>query len=251
MGGLGAGFAVEDRAQWRRGCALRAQHGTDLKACAEALRDQIRVRVHVYKIKAADFPNIGSGSSEAAVQRLAIELRAVVVGALPRSPPPPVPYPTRAVHRAPTAEAAAFHMKHLAAISAALVEVVTVTVDGAFKAPRRRAALAAAATPRAQAPMEPTPKAPKRPRAPTPGQAAFEGVEFEEDGVDWKVLAVAWDGELEEVVVWYYDVEMAEEGQLSEDDMHLARTQGLDLAPLEFSGISEVKAWIKAARSDR
>jgi len=33
--------------------ALRAQHGTDLKACAEALRDQIRVRVHVYKIKAA------------------------------------------------------------------------------------------------------------------------------------------------------------------------------------------------------
>ena len=33
-------------------------------------------------------------------------------------------------------------MKHLAAISAALVEVVTVTVDGAFKAPRRRAALA-------------------------------------------------------------------------------------------------------------
>ena len=192
--------------------ALRAQHGTDLKACAEALRDQIRVRVHVYKIKAAGLPNIGSDSSEAAVQRLVIELRAVVVGALPRSPPPPVPYPTRAVHRAPTAEAAAFHMKHLAAISAALVEVVTVTVDGAFKAPRRRAALATAATPRAQAPREPTPKAPKRPRAPTPGQAALEGVEFEEDGADWKVLAVAWDGELEEMAVWYYDAEMAEEG---------------------------------------
>ena len=44
---------------------------------------------------------------------------------------------------------------------------------------------------------------------------------------------------------------MAEEGQLSEDDMDLARTQGLDLGPLECSGISEVKAWIKAARSDR
>jgi len=27
--------------------ALCAQHGTDLRACAEALRDQIRVRVHV------------------------------------------------------------------------------------------------------------------------------------------------------------------------------------------------------------
>ena len=75
-------------------------------------------------------------------------------------------------------------MKHLAAISAALVEVVAVTVDGAFKAPRRFVALAAAATPRAQAPTKPTPKAPKRPRAPTPGQTALEGVEFEEGGVD-------------------------------------------------------------------
>jgi len=44
--------------------------------------------------------------------------------------------------------------------------------------------LAAAATPRAQASREPTPKAPKRPRAPTPGQAALEGVEFGEGGVD-------------------------------------------------------------------
>ena len=118
------------------------------------------------------------------MQRLVIGLRASVVYALPRSPPPPVPYPTRAVHRAPTAGAAAFHMKYLAAISAALVKIVAVMADGAFKAPRRRAALAAAATPRAQAPREPTPKAPKRPRAPTPGQAALEGVEFEGGDVD-------------------------------------------------------------------
>ena len=51
--------------------------------------------------------------------------------------------------------------------------------------------------------------------------------------------------------MWYYDVEMAEEGQLSGDDMHPARTQGLDLGPLECSSISEVKARIKAARSDQ
>ena len=140
--------------------------------------------MHVYKTRAADLSSIGSGSSEAAVQRLVIELRAVVVGALPRSPPPPVPYPTRAVNRAPTAEAVAFHIKHLAAISAALVKIVAVTADGAFKAPRRRAALAAAATPRAQAPREPTPKAPKRPRAPALGQAALEGEEFGKSGVD-------------------------------------------------------------------
>jgi len=51
--------------------------------------------------------------------------------------------------------------------------------------------------------------------------------------------------------VWYCDVEMAEEGQLSEDDIHLTRTQGLDLGPLGCSGISEVNARIKATRSDR
>jgi len=67
---------------------LRAQHGTDFKAFAEALHDQIRVRVYVYKTKAADLPIIGSGSSEGAMQRLVIELRAVVAmlsrGARPR-----------------------------------------------------------------------------------------------------------------------------------------------------------------------
>jgi len=74
---------------------------------------------------------------------------------------------------------------------------------------------------------------------------------FEEDGVNWKVLTVVWDANEEEVVVWYYDVDMAEEGQFSEGDLDLARTEGLDLAPLECSGVTEVRAWIKAARSGR
>jgi len=44
--------------------ALRARHADDLKACAEALRDQIRVRLHVYKVKAASAakPRGGRGS---------------------------------------------------------------------------------------------------------------------------------------------------------------------------------------------
>jgi len=117
----------------------RAQHGSDLKACAEALRYQNRVGMHVYKTKASGLSNTGRGSSKAAVQRLVVELRAVVVGAPPRSPAPTAPYPARAVHRAPAAEVAAFQIKHLAAISATLVEVVAVMADGAFKAPRRRA----------------------------------------------------------------------------------------------------------------
>ena len=53
------------------------------------------------------------------------------------------------------------------------------------------------------------------------------------------------------MVVWYCDVDMAEDADLTEDDMHLARTQGLDPGSLECLSISELKAWIKAARSDR
>ena len=55
----------------------------------------------------------------------------------------------------------------------------------------------------------------------------------------------------EAVVVWYCDADMAEDANLTEGDMHLARAQGPDLGPLECSGISEVKAWIKATHSGR
>ena len=53
------------------------------------------------------------------------------------------------------------------------------------------------------------------------------------------------------MVVWCYDADMAEDANLTEDDMHLARTQGPDLGPLGCLSISELKAWIKAARSGR
>ena len=235
-------------------CALCALHKTDYKACAEALRDQIRVRLHVYKVKASDLPGIGSDSPEVAVARLMDELRPVVVsGALPRNPPQPVPYPDRAPHPAPTAAAAVFQMAHLAAISAALVDMVELMAEGyVFNAPRRRAAAARASTAKAPKALKaPTGPKAKRAREPTPAQAALEGQEFEEDGVDWKVLAVVWDATAEEVVVWYYDVGMAAEGDLTEDDLDLARTEGFDLGPLECSSVKEVKFWINAARSSR
>jgi hypothetical protein len=63
------------------------------------------------------------------------------------------------------------------------------------------------------------------------------------------VLAVEWDTGLEEVVVWYYDVDMAADEDLTEEEMNLGRTEGLDLAPLECSSATEVQRWIKEARS--
>ena len=67
--------------------------------------------------------------------------------------------------------------------------------------------------------------------------------------MDWMVLAVEWDTGLEEVVVWYYDVDMAADEDLTEEEMNLGRTEGLDLAPLECSSATEVQRWIKEARS--
>ena len=110
--------------------ALCAFHGTDLRACAEALRDHIRVRLHDFKVKATELPGIGSDSPEVAVARLMIELWPVMSGALPRNPRPPVPYPTRAVQPAPAAAAAVFHMAHPDATSAALVVMVELTAEG-------------------------------------------------------------------------------------------------------------------------
>ena len=218
---------------------LRASLGDDTTALAVALRDQIRARVHVYKMKPVDLPNIGSDKPEEAVARLLIELREVVGAPLPSKPPPPVPYPARALHPAPTLAAVAFEMKHIEAISAALNEIVAIAPEGSFQAPRRRAGLVALPRPR--------PKSAKRKREPTAAEAALVGVEFEEDFIDWKVLAVEWSGEMEAVLVWYYDVDMAKEAGVNEDEMNEARTGGLSLGPLESSSVAEVKKWIKEA----
>ena len=171
--------------------------------CAEALRGQLRLRGHVYKIKNKDVL-VGQDKDEAAIARLMVALPAVVAASLPmQPPPPPVPYPKRATHPAPTRAAVVFELKHLAAISTALAELIAVTNEGSFKAPRRRRATApSAASAAAAAAAAPPTAAGKRPRAPAHDEAALVGVAFEEDGVDWMVLAVEWDTDLEEVVVW-------------------------------------------------
>ena len=50
---------------------------------------------------------------------------------------------------------------------------------------------------------------------------------------------------MEEIVVWLYDVEMAIDAELSEEEMEEARKAGELLAPVEVSGINEVKKWIR------
>ena len=217
--------------------------GKTLKDHLQAMRDQIRVRIHVYEIKAAALPAIGSQDTVGEQTRLVEELKAVVVLPLPPLPPPPLPYPVRPAHPAPTAEATALDMQHMCRISDAITQLMHLTSEGSFKAARSK-------VPRRSARA---PAAPSVPRARSANAAtlALVGAEFEESLISWKVVGVDWSEELDEVVVWYYDVAMAADLELDEDEMNLARKTGVDLAPLECSSTCEVRRWIKASKSAR
>ena len=41
-------------------------------------------------------------------------------------------------------------------------------------------------------------------------------------------------------------MDMAADACYTEEDMHLARAEGLDLEPLELSSVKEVKQWIRS-----
>ena len=73
------------------------------------------------------------------------------------------------------------------------------------------------------------------------------GEEFEDDGVEWKALAVDWSDDDAAMVVWYYDVEAA---NMTEEEMENKRMAGEAQAvdALEHSSVAEVKAWIKLSQ---
>jgi hypothetical protein len=217
--------------------------GKSLKGHLQALREQIRVRIHVYEIKAVALPAIGSQDTVVEQTRLVEGLKAIVVLPLPRLPPPPLPYPSRPAHPAPTAEATALDMQRMGRTSDAITQLMHLTSAGSFKAARSK-------VPRRSARA---PAAPSVPRARSANAATFAlvGIQFEETLISWKVVGVDWSAELEQVVVWYYDVAMAADLELDEDEMNLARKTRIDLVTLECSSTCEVRRWIKASKSAR
>ena len=116
---------------------------------------------------------------------------------------------------------------------------------GASKAPR-----ASSAKPRAKharGPVAPEPlKAPKslKPRAPSASKRALEGEEFEEDGVEWKVLTVCWCADSGAVVVWYFGILKAEKGAISEEEMSDAIESGAAFDCLKCSSVRVIKLWV-------
>ena len=114
------------------------------------------------------------------------------------------------------------------------------TKSGTFTAPKRRSGGGGVGAPRKKR------KAVKRrERSVRDDETALVGSEFEEDGVQWKVLAVDWSDDDAAMVVWYYDLAAA--GNMTEEEMESKRIAGEagQVDALEFSSVSEVKAWIK------
>jgi hypothetical protein len=114
-------------------------------------------------------------------------------------------------------------MQHKFRISDAITQLMHLTSEGSFKAAQSKV------------PRRPT-RAPAAPSVPRAGSAnaatlALVGVEFEEPLFSWKVVGVGWSEKLDQVVVWYYDVAMAADLELDENEMNLARKTGVDLAP--------------------
>ena len=77
----------------------------------------------------------------------------------------------------------------------------------------------------------------------------MEGVLFNEEGCDWKVLEVSWSGKDRKVIVWYFDVALAAEQNITEEHMRSASvTSRNSIDPLERSSVSEIRAWIMASK---
>jgi len=232
--------------------ALILKLKSDPKEVAAALRDQIRARKHVYGVPMYDLPYLSAkkGSTEASEMARFVEFFRVslLTEVLPAKKNSPAPYPVRSAPVAPSALALSLDRIHMEAISEAWKQLVPLLDKQlAFKAPPKArpaadAAAVAVGPPKQRRRREP--RAAPKARAPSAAETALEGEEFEEDGINWKVLSVRWSEIVSEVVVYYYDILEAEEGEVSEEDMLEAVSGGCSLDCLEYSTVREIRAWI-------
>ena len=234
--------------------ALTLAHAENKKTYAEALRDQLRARIHAHGVLSKDLPAIKHGHDPAEIKRSEDGIRATFGTVIPALLPRIAPYPVRPAgvgYRSP--EALAVDLEHMKAIAKAWVELNAMTELGVFKArratsknhPRRHATAKSVGT--RPAPAKRTALADRAVRA---VDLALIGATFEEDGVDWMVLSVEWSVTHNRVMVWYFDVDGAEAEGLTKETMHAARAANTDLDPLECSTVVEIRAWITSSAAD-
>ena len=165
-----------------------------MKDKIERLCDQVRVRTHVYKQAKSELIAFGKKqgeTNEEHLDRLIVGVRDLISKPLSIKPPCPPPYPERGTLSAPTNAALQLTAEYTQKVSDAWIELMQLTQAGTFHVPR-----------------------PSRSRAHqgaiAPGDMALCGVEFNDDGILWKVVNVTWSASENEPAVWYYDVNSAQ-----------------------------------------
>ena len=233
--------------------ALTADHEGNVKAYAEALRDQIRARIHAHGVPGKDLPAIKSGHGQPELTRLEDGLRALFASAIPGVLPRVAPYPIRPAPAGyQSTEALAADLEHMKAIQRAWIELSAMTELGVFKANRSTSKKQSRRNPSAKVTSARQPPAkraaPSKPkRAITASESDLVGEAFEEDGVDWMVLSVEWSAIHQRVMVWYFDVDTAEAENLTKEMMLAARAADEDFDAIECSTVAEIRAWIASS----
>jgi len=209
----------------------------------EVMRDQCRARNAVYINEKGSIPAIGKGTGVEESERLEKEVRALVEKELPRRKGCPLPLTLRTAHDAPTAEALKQDRQHVQAIVHATQEFLLLVRNGVMRMRRPESTQKKKKTTtkrkRKESGGKSSKKSSKRKRTTEPNAAekALVNVEFEEEGTEWCVLMVKFDDEVDELVVYYYDVD----SQFSREELEC----DLMHDDVERSSVKEVVKWIK------
>jgi hypothetical protein len=232
------------------------------------LTDQIRVRHHVYGIKRAELPQIGSDSSLVGVSRLEKELRAVVIKPLPRKLHVSA-FKVREAHPAPTSAAIALDKAHVQQVLQATMVLFEMCNEGVFVAGRaamglrggsRRARPIPAVSEVSAAGDAADVAAPvvemvvsevahgQPPRRIASIDAKLVGKFLVNDDMHWRVVNVEWLAKAKSVVAWYYSVQEAALAGHDHTTMKGRLENGLlDSPEITYADINDIRTWAKKA----
>ena len=242
--------------------ALKVDHGDSLGNYADALRDQIRVRKHVYGM--GDLPAIGGGSSDGELARLELAVGILVGQELGEKMPEPNPEFRPHDHSTSTDGAKQKFHYHIKQVVAAYRGLIALTEKGVFRLPvgdgedddgestsSSGSSIMRASSSSSSSSSTATPR-PRKARRVKAKETAMVGQSFEDDGTNWKVLDVVWSDVYGEVVVYYYDMDSVNAEGIEEKELMDSLDDAGDhlyTEHIEFSKVKEVMGWLRASKA--
>lgn len=189
-----------------------------------AVRDQIKVRIHVHGMKATDLARVGTDTGPVAKERLLKALYDMIKHVLPARKIV-MAYPSRQALPAPTEEAKRLHKDYTNEVNNSYRELLSLVNNGCFRAtPRRRKQFFAATQ-----------------------DDTYRNTEFTRGKVEFKVLKIAYSCSQNEVLVWFFNIDLAYDTMVSEDQMlSVIETEPHDnlLPPMGSCTLEKLKEWI-------